>query len=215
MTDGNQPRGDKLSENTDETVTQYASTAGKPLREHDEQRRTARRRRVLDALSGQTTPIELEELAIEIATQETGATPPPMEVVTKVKIDLHHARLPKLDDEGVLDYNPESNVVEPTDPVAGSDDTDASLNADPTDDRHSDNEFRRLVVEYFDASISDTASLDDLTRYAAARYTDADDWSAKRVHLWLHHAVLPKLNDHGLVGYNPETTMARYPADSS
>ena len=202
-----------MSDNTDETVTQYVSTAGKPLGEHDDQRRTARRRHVLDVISGQTTPIELEELAIEIAAQEAGATPPPAEVVTSVKIGLHHARLPKLDDEGLIDYNTESCVVEPNDPVTGTDDTDASSNTDYTENRHSADEFQRLVVEYFDESISDTASLDDLARYAAARHTDADDWSAKRVQLWLHHAVLPKLDDHGFVGYNPETTMARFPAD--
>lgn len=212
MADSTPPEGDEILRNTDKTATQHASTAGTPPREYAGVLAAERRRLVVDVLAEQTTAVELGELAAEIATVEAGADSPPEEPIRDVKIGLHHAHLPKLDEVGVLDYDPKSRVIKPADAVAGTDDTTSTIAhgcTTPID------ELRGCVLEYFDESTGATASLDDLSRYAAARLADSHDWSAERIQLWFHHAVLPKLDDVGVIDYGFQTTTIRYHEDSS
>lgn len=209
MADGSRPGGTETSDNSDETAAQYTSTVRKPPREHVELLAKERRRLALDVLSGRTTPVELGELALEVATQEAEPTSPLPEASTEVKNHLHHIHLPKLEEAGLVDYDPELRTVEPTEGVAGADDTagtrstSAHGSSDPTD------ELSIHVGRYFDASTSETASLDELSRYAATRLADSKDLPAERVQMRLHHAVLPKLGDVGVIDYDPRTTMVR------
>ena len=193
--------------------TQYASTAGTPPREYAGVLAAERRRLTVDVLAEQTTAVELGELAAVIETLEEGDDPDPEEALTEVKIGLHHVHLPKLDEVGVLDYDSKSRVIKPTDAVArdvtGTPSTIAHGCSTPID------ELRGCVVEYFDESTGETASLDDLSRYAAARLADSHDWSAEQIQLWFHHAVLPKLDDVGVIDYGLRTTTVRYREDSS
>lgn len=75
------------------------------------------RRLVLDIISGITSPIELEELSVRVASFESG-TLTKDDAVERVAISLHHIHLPRLADVGVLDYDQESNVIEPTEPLS-------------------------------------------------------------------------------------------------
>jgi|AntDeeMinimDraft_4_1070355.scaffolds.fasta_scaffold00003_201 hypothetical protein len=72
-----------------------------------------RRWLVLDVLGGQTTPVELEELAAGIAAREDGNGAADEKAIERVAITLHHTHLPKLADLGVLHYDPESRRVDP------------------------------------------------------------------------------------------------------
>lgn len=72
---------------------------------------------VLDIISGITSPIELEELSVRVASFESG-TLTKDDAVERVAISLHHIHLPRLADVGVLDYDQESNVIEPTEPLS-------------------------------------------------------------------------------------------------
>jgi hypothetical protein len=88
-----------------ETINDYVSTA--ELTEDDRHRLFAngRRRLALDCLAGETPPTELADLAAEIATREDGIDPDDRETLHRVKIELHHVHLPKMDDFGVVDYD--------------------------------------------------------------------------------------------------------------
>lgn len=70
-----------------------------------------RRRQTIAVLAEQDGAISLDELARRIDEHETG------EVESAgsedAVIGLHHIHLPKLDDIGLVDYDPESNNVEP------------------------------------------------------------------------------------------------------
>lgn len=74
----------------------------------DERRREAIR--VLDPCERAT----IEELAIGIVAMPDAST----RDLDRVVVDLHHRTLPKLDDLGVVRYDLEASLVEPTDALA-------------------------------------------------------------------------------------------------
>lgn len=71
-----------------------------------------RRRQVLTALDGQTDALELEGLATSVLRLEHDRIATDDEI-EQVAIALHHIHLPTMDELGVLDYDPETNEVEP------------------------------------------------------------------------------------------------------
>lgn len=73
----------------------------------DEQRRLT-----IAFLIDRPNSIGLEELATEIATSEIGSNPDSA-VVDRVAMSLHHVHLPKLDQGGVLDYDPDTHQIVP------------------------------------------------------------------------------------------------------
>lgn len=66
---------------------------------------------MLDILDEQTADIQLAALASAVAKQEAGLDAEDSETVKRVKITLHHNHLPKMDELGVLTYDPNSNHV--------------------------------------------------------------------------------------------------------
>lgn len=98
------------------------SSNGKPgtsrrtveLTESDRHRLLSRvRRRVaLDVLAERRAPIGLDELAGAVVTRERDAAVVDGAAVEQAAAMLHHVHLPKLDDAGVLDYDPASRRVE-------------------------------------------------------------------------------------------------------
>ncbi|AGB37154.1 DUF7344 domain-containing protein [Natronococcus occultus] len=75
-----------------------------------------RHRLTLEALAALTVPAGLEELAAAVAEHDDSSM-----TVERVAIELHHAHLPRMTDNGVLDYDPERRLVES---VASSIDAD-------------------------------------------------------------------------------------------
>lgn len=72
-----------------------------------------RRRLILDVLDGRTTSLDLDELAVGVAAQEDGADPADQKTLQQLRILLHHNHLPKMDEFGVLDYDPVSHCIQP------------------------------------------------------------------------------------------------------
>ncbi len=74
--------------------------------------RNDRRRRVIEHLQASVGTVTLRELAETIAAHETGDSPPPRSVRDSVYNSLHQTHLPKLDDEGVVEYDEHRKTVE-------------------------------------------------------------------------------------------------------
>jgi hypothetical protein len=74
--------------------------------------RNDRRRRVIEHLQESVGTVTLRELAETIAAHESGASPPPRPVRESVYNSLHQTHLPKLDDEGVVDYDEHRKTVD-------------------------------------------------------------------------------------------------------
>ena len=66
----------------------------------------------LDILAERTEPIEIEALAAEIAAQETGGIAADGRAVANIALVLHHVHLPRMNDLGVIDYDPTTTRVE-------------------------------------------------------------------------------------------------------
>ena len=73
-----------------------------------------RRRLVLDILTGTTSTVELDNLATMIAKREDGSDAADKDTIERVTIELHHNHLPRLDDAGLVSYDPDSYTVDPT-----------------------------------------------------------------------------------------------------
>lgn len=71
-----------------------------------------RRRLTIALLADRTNPMSLEDLAKEIATNEHG-TLPNGAGIEQVSTSLHHIHLPKLDEAGVLTYDPDTHRIVP------------------------------------------------------------------------------------------------------
>lgn len=73
----------------------------------DEQRRA-----ILAVLERQEPPVDLDELAAELSAGDDADT---LDGRTErqVKISLHHRHLPKMSDLGIIEYDPESNRIDP------------------------------------------------------------------------------------------------------
>lgn len=100
-----------MSRNTTEYTSQQGGTANLTESERHTLLSSGRRRRVLDILEGQTTPVQLAALASEVANREAGLDPEDSETVKRVKTTLHHNHLPRMDELGVLAYDPNSHQV--------------------------------------------------------------------------------------------------------
>jgi len=74
--------------------------------------RNDRRRRVLEHLQESLGSVTVRELSETIAAREAGESPPPRPLRESVYNSLHQTHLPKLDDEGVVDYDKHRKTVE-------------------------------------------------------------------------------------------------------
>lgn len=74
-----------------------------------------RRRHVVAALADRTTEITLDELVSTITSRNLAGSEATDPAATKkrIKIALHHVHLPKLDDAGVVEYDPDARTVTP------------------------------------------------------------------------------------------------------
>lgn len=79
------------------------------------------RRIVLRVLEDQEPPVSIIDLtnAIIKHNHRTSEEKTPEETITQIQIGLHHAHLPKLAEAGVIQYDPERQVVESTAHVGG------------------------------------------------------------------------------------------------
>lgn len=90
----------------------YAGAEHLPESEYHRLLAAERRRTTLDVVAESTAPVELEDLAATVAARETGRDVVDEEAVERVARSLHHSHLPKMDDLGVIDYDPDAARVE-------------------------------------------------------------------------------------------------------
>ena len=74
--------------------------------------RNDRRRLVLERLRTARDAETVSDLAEHIGSVEAGESPPPRNVRQSVYVSLHQTHLPKLDDLGIVDYDPDGKTVE-------------------------------------------------------------------------------------------------------
>lgn len=74
------------------------------------------RRIVLAVLAGEQRPLTIKDLTKSIIEHNHHLTVPdvPGETLTRIQVRLHHLHVPKLERGGLVDYDPERRVVEPT-----------------------------------------------------------------------------------------------------
>lgn len=73
--------------------------------------RNGRRRKVLDHMRESGGTVTLRELAEHIAELESGESPPPSAVRESVYNSLHQTHLPKLDGDGVVEYDEHRKTI--------------------------------------------------------------------------------------------------------
>lgn len=202
-----------MSHNTDGPAQKDEKRAEVPVREDHNSSAAQVRRRTIEALSERSSPVALSDLAAAITTRENGADPPSDARSKRSPVALHHIHLPKLEDAGVVHYDPETHRIYPhwTPSLPGS---GAGIEASTATGTPSDLavEIRRTIRAYFDASTAETATLDELAGYVAAHLDDSRGRSVERIRL--HHAVLPTLADGGDIEYDPRTRVVRYRGNS-
>lgn len=164
-------------------------------------------RRTLQILRDRKGAITEAKLAERLASMaETDSETTDSSAVDALRIRLQHRHLPKLADAGLVDWDRDARTVAATDRTAFNghrlDDVAAddrgSIATLPADGR------RRQILAILE---SENGSI---TREALARELAEDDADGKpatslieRIAVRLHHARLPKLDDAGLLEYDP------------
>lgn len=99
-----------MSETSNEHTTN-GRTGGLTTSERHELLASERRRVTLEVLADRAAPVDLREIAREVAAREVGVDGSE-EATKRVALTLHHTHLPKMADLGVLEYDPDLNRVE-------------------------------------------------------------------------------------------------------
>ncbi len=89
-----------------------APNSGIQPREIHDILRNDRRRNVIEHLRNNGGPTTVRTLSERIAERESGESPAPRKLRESVYNSLHQTHLPKLDDQGVIDYDRNRKVVE-------------------------------------------------------------------------------------------------------
>ncbi|WP_436908957.1 DUF7344 domain-containing protein [Halosimplex marinum] len=93
------------------------------------------RRIVLGALAEEQRALTLDDLtkAVIKYNHQTPLTEASEDVLTKIRLSLYHVHLPKLASEGLIDYDSERRLVEPTKQLDSVQSTVSTiLDADPS-----------------------------------------------------------------------------------
>jgi gamma-glutamylcyclotransferase (GGCT)/AIG2-like uncharacterized protein YtfP len=93
--------------------------------------RNERRTRVLEHLQQEREAVTLRELSEQLATLETGESPPPRNIRESVYNSLHQTHLPKLNDLGIVEYQRNRKLVTLAD---GSQQVNLYMETVPTND---------------------------------------------------------------------------------
>lgn len=72
-----------------------------------------RRREVIRYVNYIKGPVDISDVSEYIAEMESGRSPPPTNLRKSVYVSLHQTHLPKLDDLGVVEYEPNSKIIKP------------------------------------------------------------------------------------------------------
>lgn len=102
-------------------VTRDGASSDRSLRNYLAVLRDTDRRTVVSVLAEEDTPVSLSLLADAVAAETRGVSSDASHSGReRLKTELHHAHLPKLDEAGVLEYSPEDHLVAPTDETSSA-----------------------------------------------------------------------------------------------
>lgn len=165
-----------------------------------------RRRRILEIVSEEATPIESTDLAKRLQRSEW-ATEDGRDSVDRetLLVDLHHTQLPMLAEAGLLEWDRTDRTVSGTealdDDVVETHRRHLEPDWDPIVSALADRR-RRLVLSV----VTGETSIDPQTLARAVaeheRNLDGADVSATEVRSSLHHEHLPALDEAGLLEYD-------------
>lgn len=101
-----------MSQTTRDTLEEALNT---DLTENERHRllKSTRRKYVIEILMDKSTEMTLDELAVELASQDPDTEVTDGEAVDLLTISLHHTHLPKLDHYGVIKYDPATRRITP------------------------------------------------------------------------------------------------------
>ncbi|WP_415383541.1 hypothetical protein [Halosimplex sp. TS25] len=102
-----------MTDTTTDRSTEFTSSANLSDADRYLLFSSERRRLVLDVLSTESGVVALDELAEEVAAQESDLDAADEQAMERLKTTLHHNHLPKLADADALDYDPTSHRIEP------------------------------------------------------------------------------------------------------
>jgi hypothetical protein len=105
-----------MSQTIKNRAVEALSTAKLPASECYKLLASEHRRLTIDILIETTPPVELEDLATEIATR-TVDVPSNDGAVERIAISLHHTHLPKMANAGLLKYDPELHLIKSAEPL--------------------------------------------------------------------------------------------------
>jgi len=94
-----------MSKTSTETPGETERTAALSETDKHELLTAERRRAALSVLDRRTSPVELSDLAAEVAEREPGPDAECPDTVRRVKLTLHHVHLPKMDALDAIDYD--------------------------------------------------------------------------------------------------------------
>jgi len=106
-----------MTRTVDETTETDVATTGLSEGQRARMLAAERRRTALAVLAGRTGPVDLEDLAAEIAARERERTGSDGDSPGRVATTLHHVHLPQIADLGIIDYDPDANRVESCPPL--------------------------------------------------------------------------------------------------
>jgi hypothetical protein len=101
-----------MSQSSNDRADEQLAATGLSDTERHDLLASDRRRTVLAALDDRATPVELTALAAAVARREADTTGVGEDRLRRVTVALHHVHLPKLDDFGVVAYDPDARRVE-------------------------------------------------------------------------------------------------------
>ena len=165
----------------------------------------AGRRRSILALLDRAAPMTVDELTRALDAVDGGAegTDDSTDDRERIRVGLRHLHLPRLDEAGLVEWDPSGRTVDVADhPAIDEPGFEQFLN---TTDTESDDtiaclvdEHQRTILEILESNGGELA-VEQLAREASRRGPSEPD---EEIQTMLHHVSLPRLDESGLVDYH-------------
>lgn len=171
------------------------------------------RRQIVEILREETGTVSERELADRLAASETASKPASSasDAATSLRARLYHLHLPKLDDDGLVDWDRGEREVAATDEVAdavGSERRETVTDLDSTGSAPA--ETRRREILAIVKSETGSVARDAIARELASATGQPTEARVEELAVQLHHRHLPKLADSGLVDYDIDAATVTY-----
>lgn len=162
------------------------------------------RRQVVRTLHEDAGVVSMQDLAERIAA--TSSEGPATTDVESLRVRLHHVHLPKLDDNGLVDWDRRERTVSATDHPAYESDQSGEVTLDDGEDSITQavtDDSRRAVLAIVESE-NGPVTREALAHELARRESDGQPAKTlvEDIGAQLHHRHLPKLAQTGFVEYD-------------